>query len=96
MANLTPAKPLPSKIPQSEKPIPAGHYWIQTGAFRSRSDAERTKARLALLGLEANITFADGWYKVRVGPMDNNQDTDKNQRKNHSKPVMEAHLIKEN
>lgn len=94
MANLAPAKPLPSKIPQKETPMPAGHYWIQTGAFRSRSDAERTKARLALLGLEAKITSSDGWYKVRVGPLDNNQAA--KTKAKITQNGMEAHLIKEN
>ncbi len=94
MANLAPAKPLPSKIPQKETPMPAGYYWIQTGAFRSRSDAERTKARLALLGLEAKITSSDGWYRVRVGPLDNNQAA--KTKAKITQNGMEAHLIKEN
>ena len=47
-------------------------YYLQAGAFREMSDAENTRAKLALLGFEANITdrTTDGGvlHRVRVGP----------------------------
>jgi cell division protein FtsN len=47
-------------------------YYLQAGAFREMSDAENTRAKLALLGFEAAITdrCTDGGvlHRVRVGP----------------------------
>ncbi|NNG24653.1 SPOR domain-containing protein [Telluria aromaticivorans] len=47
-------------------------YFLQAGAFREMSDAENTRAKLALLGFEAAITdrTTDGGvlHRVRVGP----------------------------
>ncbi|MGH8717263.1 MAG: SPOR domain-containing protein, partial [Burkholderiales bacterium] len=48
-------------------------YFLQAGAFQNVSDADNLKAKLALLGVEANIqsaTLADKgvWHRVRVGP----------------------------
>ncbi len=51
-------------------------YFLQAGAFQNISDADNLKAKLALLGVEANIqsaTLADKgiWHRVRVGPYTN-------------------------
>jgi len=47
-------------------------YFLQAGAFRAMSDAENTRAKLALLGFEAAITDrttdAGVLHRVRVGP----------------------------
>lgn len=57
-----------------------GPYVLQVGSFRTDADAESLKARLALLGLSANIqtvTVNDTtWHRVRVGPFDSARDTD--------------------
>lgn len=67
-----PAKPLPtdSKTAGYEPQI------LQAGSFSNVNDAENLKAKLALLGVEANIqsaTIPDKgvWYRVRVGPYKN-------------------------
>lgn len=62
--------PLPKKSVES---IQMEHYFLQAGSFRSTSDAEKQKAKLALLGVVADIQSADlaekgVWYRVRVGP----------------------------
>jgi cell division protein FtsN len=49
---------------------------LQAGSFSNVSDAENLKAKLALLGVQANIQSADipdkgVWYRVRVGPYKN-------------------------
>jgi cell division protein FtsN len=49
---------------------------LQAGSFSNAGDAENLKAKLALLGVEANIqsaTIPDKgvWYRVRVGPYKN-------------------------
>jgi cell division protein FtsN len=57
-------------------PAPAGGdayiYYLQAGAFRDLSDAEATRARLALLGFEAAISerASDSGvlHRVRMGP----------------------------
>ena len=52
-------------------------YLLQAGSFRSKTDAERMRAQLILLGLPNVHTdtskSSDGslWYRVRLGPFDN-------------------------
>ncbi len=47
-------------------------YYLQAGAFREQVDAENTRAKLALLGYEANIVERNSdngvLYRVRLGP----------------------------
>jgi cell division protein FtsN len=81
-ANSVPTKPT-DKSPLAKSPKtdskPAAVYEpqiLQAGSFPSVNDAENLKAKLALLGLEANIqtaTIPDKglWYRVRVGPYKN-------------------------
>lgn len=49
-------------------------YYLQAGAFREQDDAENTRAKLALLGFEANIVerkMESGvLYRVQIGPYD--------------------------
>ena len=56
-------------------PADAGvdQYLLQVGSFRKLADADRLKARLALLGHRATIQVvsidgAETWHRVRVGP----------------------------
>ncbi|HEX6829782.1 MAG TPA: SPOR domain-containing protein [Burkholderiales bacterium] len=48
-------------------------YFLQAGSFQNAADADNLKAKLALLGVEANIstvTLPDKgiWHRVQVGP----------------------------
>jgi cell division protein FtsN len=47
-------------------------FWLQVGAFRGQEDADAMKAKLALMGIEAQIAQAEVhgmvFYRVRVGP----------------------------
>ena len=49
-----------------------GHYVMQVGSFRKLYEADKLKAQLALLGIEANIESAKIgaaiWNRVKVGP----------------------------
>ena len=50
-----------------------GSYILQAGSFKRYDQADRRKAKLALLGVTANIqrvTLHDNevWYRVKVGP----------------------------
>jgi len=57
-------------LPQHETDLA---YVLQTGSFRNAADAETLKARLALIGIEADIETVvindnDTWHRVRLGP----------------------------
>jgi len=61
----------PPKVPlRIDKP---GRYVLQTGSFRRYEEADRLKASLALLGIQATIQTVtinnqDTWHRVRIGP----------------------------
>lgn len=50
-------------------------YVMQAGSFREAADAERHKAKLALLGIESWVEKAKVgsviWHRVKIGPYDN-------------------------
>ncbi len=50
-------------------------YVMQAGSFREASEADRHKAKLALLGIESRVEKAKVgnviWHRVKVGPYDN-------------------------
>ena len=52
-------------------------YYLQAGAFREMTDAENTRAKLALLGFEANISDRGSdsgvLHRVRLGPYQTNE-----------------------
>jgi len=58
----------------AEKEKPA--IYLQTGAYREKSEAENMRAKLALLGIEAQITEAKNQsgslHRVRLGPYTQN------------------------
>lgn len=65
------------RIKGSEGPVPApveepGSYILQAGSFRQYAEADRMKASLALLGVQARIQTVqvndDTWHRVRIGP----------------------------
>ncbi len=50
-----------------------GRFLLQAGSFRGADDADRLKASLALLGVEAQVqevelTGGEVWHRVRIGP----------------------------
>ena len=69
------ARQQPETPPATPDPVPAAateRYVLQAGAFRSSSDAESLRARIALSGLVARVESAqidgDTVYRVRLGP----------------------------
>ena len=68
VASVAPAAPAAAPAPAAGEYI----YYLQAGAFRDLSDAEATRAKLALLGFEAAIsdrTSDSGvLHRVRIGP----------------------------
>jgi cell division protein FtsN len=84
-APARPAPAAPAAAPSAPAAVPAAPaaaaaasadekiiYYLQAGAFRDLSDAENTRAKLALLGFEAAISerASDSGvlHRVRVGP----------------------------
>lgn len=58
--------------PPAATPAPAQRLFLQVASFGNSGDAEAVKARLALLGVQAQVvpvTINGGtWHRVRVGP----------------------------
>lgn len=52
-----------------------GTYVVQAGAFPNFAEADKVKARLALLGVVSEIQAADAngttFHRVRIGPLEN-------------------------
>jgi cell division protein FtsN len=71
---------VPGQIKQPPKPATDGApaaaavYELQVGAFRTEAEADRMRAQLALIGVEARIQKnvvddKETWFRVRVGPL---------------------------
>ncbi len=63
--------PAPKIVPPES--VVAKRYLVQIGSFRRTADADRLKAQLALLGIEAKVVAArigaqETRYRVRSGP----------------------------
>ena len=47
-------------------------YFLQVGAYKTSSDAEQQRARLAFQGFESKVSQRDAggvtYYRVRIGP----------------------------
>ncbi|MDB5728202.1 MAG: hypothetical protein JWR25_1008 [Noviherbaspirillum sp.] len=58
--------------PKTANPEDKWNYFLQAGAFREQTDAENTRAKLALMGVEARVTERQSengtLYRVRIGP----------------------------
>ena len=59
----------------------AARYVLQAGSFRRYADADRLKARLALIGIEADIQKVsihngETWHRVRIGPFHSLREVD--------------------
>ncbi|SEP95502.1 Sporulation related domain-containing protein [Ectothiorhodospira magna] len=67
----------PRTAPGGPPPPPApvqqpGRYLLQAGSFRAQQEADRLRASLAMMGVEARIqpvtVNGDTWHRVQVGP----------------------------
>jgi len=81
---------------------PAGklkeNYFLQAGSFQTDGEADNLKAKLALMGVEAQIQTANipdkgVWHRVRVGPFANIEELNKT-RGLLSKNGIQASLVK--
>ncbi|MDH5388352.1 MAG: SPOR domain-containing protein [Gammaproteobacteria bacterium] len=68
----------PKSRPISASPEDNKQYVLQAGSFKNKSDAEKLKASLALLGFEAHIQSVTvnsiPWHRVRIGPYTQSND----------------------
>jgi cell division protein FtsN len=69
----------PTPVPRKVKRIT--EYWIQTGAYRSKSKAEEQNEKLIEHGFQAQILTRDTngvtLYRVRIGPYENEEEANK-------------------
>jgi cell division protein FtsN len=78
--NIEVAEPAEVVEPAAELPKPAAAtatpqpYFLQAGSFRQQDDAERRRAHLLLMDLDAKIEETSGdngrWFRVSLGPFD--------------------------
>ena len=79
-------KPAPSTLIQNKA------YILQAGSFKSYREAEQLKAKLAFLGVEANIqavsvNAGERWHRVRIGPFASERQADEIKRKLRQKHI---------
>jgi len=73
------AAPRPAEPTAPATPSTPARYLLQAGSFQTFNDADRLKAQLALIGIEANIQSVqlqggDTWHRVRIGPLSDSSD----------------------
>lgn len=65
---------VPEEEAAAANPIEQVSYILQAGSFKRSQDAERRRAELLLLGMEAKVESVrangDTWHRVYVGPFD--------------------------
>lgn len=71
---VIPEKELDVRRDRDRAPIrDEGSYILQVGAFQNHADADRVKAKLALMGVESRIQKVSidrqTWHRVRIGPI---------------------------
>ena len=71
--------------------------FLQTGSFQNAADADNQKAKLALMGAEAEVQQVmlqdKVWYRVRLGPF-KKMDEVNNVRSELSKQGVDANIVK--
>ncbi|CAN5263534.1 SPOR domain-containing protein [soil metagenome] len=66
-----------SESHSKKEPVKAGRYVLQVGSFKSFSDADNLKAKLAMLGFEVKVKSGQKagvvWHRVYLGAFANSQ-----------------------
>jgi cell division protein FtsN len=79
-SDITPSRSSAQAPEQTNTPdTPVFNYILQAGSFKDFHEADRLKASLALLGLQAHIEkvtldHSQVWHRVRIGPIDSERD----------------------
>ncbi len=71
---------------------PAFSYILQAGSFKEYQQADRLKASLALMGIQANIekvtlNQSEVWHRVRIGPIASEREMNKIRNKLRSENI---------
>ena len=65
--------------------VSSGLYQMQCGSFRQESQANEMKARIAFMGMEAQVKRSEGtngvWYRVVLGPFESKRDGERGRHK---------------
>ena len=85
-------KTIESKQTSTTPTLRGPAYILQAGSFKSHRDADRLKAKLAFMGVEANIqavsvNSSDRWYRVRIGPFANQKQANATKQKLKQKSI---------
>lgn len=77
----TASAPMPAAAPGPQ--VESGRLFLQVGAFQKVADAEKMKAKLALLGFEAGVQEVEvadkgTMHRVRVGPYGTTEEMNQN------------------
>jgi len=80
-AATSPTVPLPTTIARAPTANPEqSSYFVQAGAFSARPDAEAQRARLAMLGWQAQVSGIEQngrpFFRVRIGPFARRDDAE--------------------
>ena len=70
---VVPEKERGSRVAPASPIDRPGVYFLQAGSYRDEAVAERIRAQLAKLGIDASVqrvaVDADVWHRVRIGPI---------------------------
>jgi cell division protein FtsN len=70
---VIPEKERGTRLPAAAQIDRPGIYFLQAGSYRDAQEAERIRAQLGKLGIDATVqrvsVDADVWHRVRVGPI---------------------------
>lgn len=79
--NLPKGDAASSPVTQKPADTPVERIYLQVGAYQNPSEADNLKARLAMIGIEANVQRVDLgekgiFYRVRLGTFPNEDDAE--------------------
>ena len=65
------------EVDQSEHETSGKRYLMQCASFKTRSQAEEMKAKIAFQGKEAQIRHTGDWFRVILGPYNTKRDAER-------------------
>jgi cell division protein FtsN len=69
----------------------SGTYVLQVGSYKNFPDADRVRAKLALMGIESKVQKVsvenDTWYRIRIGPFSKLDDLNRMRQNLHKADV---------
>lgn len=74
-------KELDVKKDPNAKPTANRKYVMQCGASKVKEQAESLKAQIAFIGLQADVSEKNGWYRVRLGPYSSKRAAERDRHK---------------